>query len=161
MPVDHPARERIPPALCPGCAGGLRALARCSSPATRSCLTTTMTTVGRPDTRTYATIKPLSRLVAGSARACGSKGHGCKAFRAHSALEASPPPLAIAYDETAETRRNPRSDENLDHNRDDSCSPSGAYTNICGRSRLVTVARTGASGIKHQGRIRPGYPPRP
>jgi len=57
-------------------------------------------------------------------------------------LEASLPPTAIAYHEAAETRRNPRSDENLDDNCDDSCCPSDAFTNIYGRSCLVTVART-------------------
>jgi hypothetical protein len=49
--------------------------------------------------------------------------------------------VAFAYDEAAETRRNPRSDDNLDDNCDDSCCPSDApYTTICARSCLVTAS---------------------
>ncbi len=56
-------------------------------------------------------------------------------------VEASLPPLAFAYDEAPETRRNPRSDDSLDDNCDDSCYPSdAAYTIICGRSCLVTAS---------------------
>jgi hypothetical protein len=42
---------------------------------------------------------------------------------------------------TAETRRNPRSDDSLDDNCDDSFCPSdAAHTTICGRSCLVTAS---------------------
>ena len=51
-------------------------------------LTTTMTTVGLPDTSTYTIMELASRLVAPSARAYGSEGWGFESLRAH--------PLALA-----------------------------------------------------------------
>ncbi len=45
-------------------------------------LTTTMTTVGLPDTSTYTTIELISCLVAPSACTYGSKGEGFESFRA-------------------------------------------------------------------------------
>jgi hypothetical protein len=47
---------------------------RCFAPELTTVLTTTMTTVGLPDTPTYTTIGPLSCLVAPSACAYGSEG---------------------------------------------------------------------------------------
>jgi hypothetical protein len=44
--------------------------------------TTTMTTVGLPDTSTYATVELASCLVMPSARAYGSEGEGFESFRA-------------------------------------------------------------------------------
>jgi hypothetical protein len=47
-------------------------------------LTTTMTTVGLPDTLDYATVKRASCLVTSPARAYGSEGWGFESLRAHS-----------------------------------------------------------------------------
>jgi hypothetical protein len=46
-------------------------------------LTTTMTTVGLPDTSTYAAVEPVSCLFRRSACAYGSEGWGFESLRAH------------------------------------------------------------------------------
>src|ERR1700687_1099460 len=53
-------------------------------------LTTTMTTVGLPDTSTYTTIELASSLVAPSACAYGSEGWGFESLRAHLRAHALP-----------------------------------------------------------------------
>jgi hypothetical protein len=60
-------------------------------------LTTTITTVGLPDTSTYTTIELVSRLVTPSAHTYGSEGWGSNPFGCTSCGSTSPPPPAERF----------------------------------------------------------------